>query len=218
MDDTLGVFGNLALVGDHQDGPALVVELLEQVHYLRAGVGVEVAGRLVSEHQRGLVYQCAGDGDPLALAARQLCRVVVESVTQPDAGEQFLGPLAATHLDVLVEHHREGGVLGGGQPGHQIERLEDEADLRPAEPRPPRIRQLAHELSVDLHLPLVWRVQTAKQVHQCALPRPARSHHRGERPLRERERDPVECVDRLAEIVRSARVSCRNHRIGCLPL
>ena len=42
------------------------------------GVLVEIAGRLVGEHQRRLVGERAGDRDALLLAARQLRRAMVE--------------------------------------------------------------------------------------------------------------------------------------------
>ena len=44
----------------------------------RGRLGVEVAGRLVGPHDRGLADQRAGDRDPLLLAARQLGGPVVE--------------------------------------------------------------------------------------------------------------------------------------------
>ncbi len=65
-------------------GEALGVELAEQVHDLPCRLGVEVAGGLVGPHDLGRPGQGPGDGDPLLLAAGQLGRTVVQTVTEPD--------------------------------------------------------------------------------------------------------------------------------------
>ena len=59
-----------------------------------AGARVEVAGRLVGEHDRRSPEQRAGDRHALALAARQLRRGVVEPVPEADALERLARPLA----------------------------------------------------------------------------------------------------------------------------
>ena len=69
VDLALGVFGDLVLVRDHDNGDALSVELLHQVHDLDGGLGVERAGRLVSQKNAWAVRERAGDGDALLLAA-----------------------------------------------------------------------------------------------------------------------------------------------------
>ena len=53
-----------------------LIEAFEKRHDFFAGFGIEVAGRLVGENDRGIVDQCAGDGDPLALAAGEFVRLV----------------------------------------------------------------------------------------------------------------------------------------------
>jgi len=113
MDDALGVFGDVALVGDHQDRPAGVVQLLEQSHDLFAGLRVEVAGRLVGEQEGRLVGQRSGDRDPLALSPRKLARIVIEPIAESDPFEEGAGALATWFVDHLMEHHRQRDVLGG---------------------------------------------------------------------------------------------------------
>jgi hypothetical protein len=71
----LAVGGDVRLVRDQQDGDAaLLVQLLERAHDLLAGLRIEVAGRLVGQHQRRIAHQRAGDRHPLLLAAGQLVR------------------------------------------------------------------------------------------------------------------------------------------------
>ena len=47
-------------------------------------LAVEIAGRLVGPHDRGIVHERAGDRHPLALAARQLVGFVRGAVGEPD--------------------------------------------------------------------------------------------------------------------------------------
>ena len=59
-------------------------------------LGVEVAGRLVGEQQRGRGDQRPGHGDPLLLAAGELVRLVVDPVGeahQLERGERPPAPL-----------------------------------------------------------------------------------------------------------------------------
>ena len=57
---------------------------------------VEVAGRLVGQHDRRVVGERARERDALLLAARQLRRIVMRAAGQADLFEQLLGPRAAT--------------------------------------------------------------------------------------------------------------------------
>ena len=70
VQDAAGVLGDVGLMRhqDHRD--ALVdVQLLEEAHHLGAGLGVQVAGRLVGQDDARIVHQRAGDGHALLLAA-----------------------------------------------------------------------------------------------------------------------------------------------------
>ena len=63
----------------------------QQRQHVLAGARVEVAGRLVGEHDRRASHQGARDRHPLALAARQLGRRVREPVAEPDALQRGRG-------------------------------------------------------------------------------------------------------------------------------
>jgi hypothetical protein len=58
---------------------------LEQAEDFFAGAGVQSAGRLVRQNQGWIVDQGASDSDALLLAARQLRRLVIEPLAQPDS-------------------------------------------------------------------------------------------------------------------------------------
>ena len=72
-----------------------VLHRAEDLVDLVAGLGVELAGRLVGQDEHRLLDQGPGDGHALLLAAGELVGAVVEPVPQADLLEQLGGPLAA---------------------------------------------------------------------------------------------------------------------------
>src|SRR5215471_2260576 len=93
VDDALGVARHSSVVRYEDDrDPLFSIQFLKHLQDFYARLRVEVAGRLVGEQQRRMVYQRAGDGDALLLAAGELRRLVIESVTQADPLQQTLGP------------------------------------------------------------------------------------------------------------------------------
>ena len=112
----------------HRDAP-LAVELLEGLHDLAAGAGVEVAGRLVGQQQLRLADQRPGDGDPLLLTAGELRGLVPHAVAEPDGVERGRGPFAA-----LALRERRGRAAAAPRcrspvvRDEQLEGLEDEPD------------------------------------------------------------------------------------------
>ena len=76
--------GDGVVVGDDHDGRAGLVKLVDQGQDGLSGGLVEVAGRLVSENDGRLADQGPGDGDPLALPARELGGTSVRTLGQAD--------------------------------------------------------------------------------------------------------------------------------------
>src|SRR5690606_35584428 len=127
QEDVVGTGGGPRIVGDHDDGLAVVVDRgPQQSQHLATAGGVEVAGGLVRDDDVRVRDERAGDGDTLLLAARELVRTVVQAVgqSQPvdDATDESAVDRPSGQLrgqeDVLLRRHR----------GHQVEGLEDEAD------------------------------------------------------------------------------------------
>ena len=83
-DDAMRVHGDVVLVRDQHDGVALLMQPLEQRHDFVAGGGIEVAGRLVREQNRGSIHQRARDRDTLALTTRALVRLVMHALLEID--------------------------------------------------------------------------------------------------------------------------------------
>ena len=84
---------HVGIVRHQDDGDPLRVELLEHPQDFDAGVGIEVARRLVGQDQRGPIHHRSGDGDSLLLPARHLRRFVFHPFGQAHAFEQALGQL-----------------------------------------------------------------------------------------------------------------------------
>ena len=131
-DDAIGVGGHLRVVGDHDDGLAELVDRgAKQVEDAAARLRVEVAGRLVGEDDGGTGDQRPGDRDPLLLPARELGGPVGGAVGQADGLEQLIAP---GRIGVVAgDPHRQLDVLGGVEDRHEVEELEDEAELLAAE-------------------------------------------------------------------------------------
>src|SRR5699024_11205252 len=129
-DDAVGALGGVPLMGDHHDG---LVELVhaqpQEVEHLLGGAGVEVAGGLVGEDDRGGGDQGAGDRDALHLAAGELRGEVREPVGDAEGGGDRLQPCPVRARAGELERQQD--VLLGRQHRQQVEGLEDEADLLP---------------------------------------------------------------------------------------
>ena len=68
--DAVGLLNRRQAVGDDQGG-ALVHQPVERLLHGKLALGIEGAGRLVEQQDGGIAEQRPGDGDALALAARQ---------------------------------------------------------------------------------------------------------------------------------------------------
>src|SRR5690606_31869368 len=161
--------GEVWIVRDeHERRAALAVELLEQLDDGLARAGVEVPGRLVGEQDLGLVDERARERDALLLPAGKLGRIMVEPIAEPDAAEQLRGasrdvpPVAAQ-----LERHLH--VLTRGQRRDQLERLEHEADRRPAKPGALVLGERRQVGAGDLDRSASGRVEPGEEAEQGCL-------------------------------------------------
>jgi len=195
--DTARVARNVFLVGDDDDGVALLVKLLEERHDLLAGAGVEIAGRLVGEDDGGIVDEGTRDGDALALAAGEFVRPVVDAVAEADVLQREHRALPAfVGLHAGVDQ-RELDVVERVGPREEIEGLEDESDFA--------VPNLG-ELVVD-HVRDVFAgkfvaagrrgIEAAEHVHHGRLAGTRRAHDGKVFVAMNRERDATERVDDL---------------------
>ena len=134
-------------MGDEDDGfPPFAVQLVEKIHHGAAGLGVQRAGRLVGEQQRGITGHCPGDRNPLFLSAGQLVGLVLGAIPHPHHLQQFprpRGPPAGGNTGI---EQRQLDVLLCVGAADQVEGLKDKADLPVAD-----CRELAVAGPLDIH-------------------------------------------------------------------
>src|SRR5919197_2200259 len=115
-------------MGDHDDRGPVAVQLLDQGHDLRAGRTVEVAGRLVGEHDRWRADERARDRDPLPLAARELGRACLQPGAEADRGQRVCRFLTTFRCWNACVEEPVGDVVEDARVLAEEELLEDEAD------------------------------------------------------------------------------------------
>ncbi len=104
----------------------------EEVHDLRTGGKIEIAGGLVSEDEGGPRAERSGDCHSLLLAARELAREMRLAMRQPDLGK---GSARGVEDVVMVEEfERQRHVLDRCHGGHEVEGLEDDTDIGGTKP------------------------------------------------------------------------------------
>lgn len=143
----------------------------QQFHHGVPGFRVQLAGRLVGDEDRGAVGQGAGDGDALALPARQLARALRGLVREPhERQQQFdaLPPLARVRPS---QPQRHAHIFGSREDGNESERLEDEADALPAQREEGVLTLVPQMQPVDGDASAVRLVQTTDDVEQGGLAR-----------------------------------------------
>jgi len=130
-DHAFGEPRDIEFVGDHDDGDALIVQLLEYTHDLDAGLGVQISSRFIGQEQGGPVHQSAGDGYALLLAARKLVWMMIGAFAEADEIKSLLGaiPLFVRGDAVAIILHGHLDIFESRRAGQQIETLKDEADL-----------------------------------------------------------------------------------------
>ena len=161
------------VVGDDDDGRPLGVQVLEKFQDGEAGDTVQVPGRLVGQDDRRASDDRPGNGDPLALAPRELGRDRGQLVRQAHAGQGVGCGLAAvgkrcTGVKEPVGHVVENALVLG-----QEELLEDEPDARGAQGRKLPVAQPGHVEARDrCTLPPVGRSSVPIRCKRVVLPDP----------------------------------------------
>src|SRR5690606_20656660 len=156
----------------------VVAQLVEEGEHRLAGGRVEVSGGLVGEEEGGTGDDGPGDGDPLALTARQPGGEEVHPVAEPHPAQCLLGggkPLGAGHP---VVDGGEEDVLEHRAVREQVEGLEHEADPSAAQAGPLPLAQRRRVDALEQVGAAGGPVEQAEDVEHRRLPRPRRPHHR----------------------------------------
>src|SRR5712692_9969815 len=136
QDHPLRLVSHCGVVGHDDEREALLaVQPFHQGHDLLRGLRVEVASRLVREHDVRLVHEGPGDGDSLLLSAAELRGLLHRDVAEADGLESRNGPLSGRLW--IDASHEEGqlDVFRAPKDREEVVVLEDETHPRRAEVR-----------------------------------------------------------------------------------
>ena len=187
--------GDVHIVGHDDEGdPALAVQSPHQCDDLLAGFAVDLAGRLVTEDQRGLVDQRPRDRGALPFASGHLVGPMVHPIVQAHFLEQRGGARLAIRAGPVVakrKHH----VLDGIKAREQIEILEDESDFLAAQIGAGAVAQFACVHLVQQDLAARRAEQQAQQVEGRGLATAGPADHGDELTRFDGQAYPVKGLD-----------------------
>ena len=114
--------------------------------------------------------QARGNGHTLLLTAGEFVGFVAETVGQTDRLDHLVEERLIGFVPAQVD--RQGDVLESGQGRHEVEGLEDEADLVAPQQREVLLGECREVRFPDEDLPLVSRSSPARQCINVDLPEP----------------------------------------------
>src|SRR5262245_12996533 len=134
--------------GVEGDGP-------EQFEHLVPSVRVEGACRLVADNQLRVVHQRTGNGHTLLLAAGQLSRQPLHTLTQADAAEGLLCPGHGLVTPNTINEQGDGDIFRCRQCRQKVEGLKHKTNMLTAIPGPVALAQMIDILTKDQTLAVV---------------------------------------------------------------
>ena len=193
--DAVGVaLGQLGVVRDH-DHQAVARELLQDLHDLHGGIGVERAGGFVGEDDLGVVDDGTGDGDALHLSARELVGFLFEVVAQAHAAQRLLRTAVALGGGRAREHERHLHVGDHRLVRDEVVALKDEAHAVVAVGVPVAVEVAFGRAAVDDEIALGVLVEPADDVEERGLAAAGLTEDAHELAAAEGDRDALERVD-----------------------
>ena len=136
----------------------------------------------------GLVDERAADRDPLALAAREEPRLVVDAMAEPEALQHPGAALPHLAGRSVAELRRHLDVFVGGERIEQIVHLKDETDVAPHLDELARRRAATRSRPSTSILPSCDRAQRPDQGQQGGLAGPRGAGHHDELTRRDLDR------------------------------
>lgn len=187
------------------------MNVVNQRQDLLAGVGVQVAGRLVGQQDGRVDRQRPRDCDALALASRKLVGQMIHPMRELHQVQQVLH----SRLDLVpgpaaqMQGNRD--VLQAGERWQEIEELKNETDLVAAYARQRIVGEAAEARAVDRDLAGGGMIEAADQVEQRRFPRAGRAHDANHLPEADFEIDARERGDAALAIIFFGDVRELNH-------
>jgi hypothetical protein len=171
MKDAVCQARRLSVVRDEDDPSPLIGHLAQKPEHRGAGLFVEVAGGFVGENEGRIVDECPDDREPLLLTARKRLRQSARGLRQTQIIDEPRGAFDGT-IPVAYQSRRQEDVLEPRQLRQQVERLEDEPDLLPAQRDEHSIGRTVDARPGDLDQPGVCDIEPAEEVQERRFPGP----------------------------------------------
>ncbi len=184
------VAGHVVLVGDHDDGHPLRVQIGQHLHDLVAAFLVEVAGGLVGQDHLRAGHQRPRDRHPLLLPAGKLGRIVMLAAFKPDPRQRLARQCPAPLAPQPLVDQRQFDVFQRRCARQKVEALKDEAEIIAPDQRPLVAGQPRHVDAVKQVVPAGGCIEATEHVHRGRLARAGRPHDGDEFAARDAEADP----------------------------
>jgi hypothetical protein len=209
-----------AVRGEHEGERHLALQLAQQLEHAPSGSRIEVARRLISQHDRGVRDDGACDGHALLLPAGQLAGPVVQPLAQPELFQRLAGP---PQLVTLATPDTEGhlDVLERRELRQQVVQLEDETDVPVAVGGEPARVAGEDLLATKEQSAGVRGVETAEAVQEGRLADARVADDRHGLPFADFQVEPLQDADaalaRAVGLVNAARAQDRLTHSGSPP-
>src|SRR3990172_6028534 len=126
---------------------------------------------LVRQHDRGAQQQCPGNRHSLLLPSRKLIRELLGPGMHPDLAKHVQSLVGGPPVCDPGQLGRQRHILQDRQGGDQVEELEYEADVAPAEQGPLPVGHRSQFLAGDADLAGGGQVDPGNQIEQGGLDR-----------------------------------------------
>ena len=185
----------------HDHGRAeLALKVHQQVEDDPAGMGVEVAGRLVGQHQLRAMDDRPRQRHALLLAAGQLVGIAVRLVGDPEPIEQPIDLLAPPLVSCRSSTHGTATLSNTVRLGSRW----NDWNTNPSRRRRNRARsaseRVARSVPPTMTEPAVGRSTAPEQIQQRALARPAAAEERDRPAARNAKRNFVQRRDGIGAL------------------
>ena len=191
----VGLGGNAIVMGDEDDGGAVLVHLLHQLQHLGAGLGVQGTGGLVGHQDGRAGSDGTGDGHPLLLTAGELAGTAVRLGGDLHSLQCLHGPLPPLSQGHLLVQHGQGHILPHTEGWDQVIALKDECDLPGADQLQLPAAAAADRCAVQVVLPGGGHIQAAQNIHHGGLAGAGGADDGHKLPLLNFQRHSVQGID-----------------------
>ena len=165
---------------------------MDQLQDLSARMRIQVARGFICQQNRRIHAKRPSDCHPLALAAGEFVRQMIQALAQTDQVQQ----LSRTFLNFLArpaaQMQRKRHVLQARKSRQQIEELEDEPDLVAANASQIVVAEFRKRLAVQFYFAGARMIQPADQIQHGGFSGSGRTHDGRHLALGDRKIDPVQ--------------------------